>query len=126
MKAIVLFIAALMVLLGLIGLLRPEGVMPLMLYSFSRSGLYVVAAIRIILGALLFFAAAVTRTPKTVRVFGLIIVIAGIATALVPVDSAEAMKIWWIARGPDTLRIAACFPLAAGIFLGWTTVSRRA
>jgi hypothetical protein len=118
MKAIALLIAALVMLLGLTGVLWPEGVMPLAIYSFTATGLYVVAAVRVVLGALLFLVARATRTPKTVRVIGLLILLAGIATALIPADRAELMKEWWIGHGPDTLRIVACFPLAAGFFIG--------
>jgi uncharacterized membrane protein YidH (DUF202 family) len=124
MKAIALFIAALMVLLGLTGVLWPEGLMQLATYSFSRSGMYVVAAARIVIGALLFFAASSTRTPKTVRVIGIIILLAGIGTALIPLERALEMKDWWIARGPDMLRIAACLPLAVGLFIAGSTLTR--
>ena len=125
MKAVALLIAFLMVLLGLAVVLWPEGLMQLATYSFSRTGMYVVAAVRIVLGALLFFAASSTRTPKTVRVIGLIILIAGIATALIPAERALAMKDWWVARGPDTLRIAACFPLVVGIFIGLSALTKE-
>jgi uncharacterized membrane protein HdeD (DUF308 family) len=118
MKAIALVIAALMVLLGLTGVFWPEGLMQLATASFTRSGLYLVAAVRVILGALLFFAARATRTPKTVRVIGLILLVAGIATVFISVERAQLMKDWWIERGPDTLRIVACFPLVAGMIIG--------
>jgi hypothetical protein len=124
MKTIALFIAALMVLFGLTGVLWPEGLMQLATYSCTSTGLYVVGAVRIILGGLLFVAAAATRTPKTVRVIGLIILIGGIATVLIPAERALAMKDWLLARGPDTLRIAACFPLAVGIFLGLSALTK--
>ena len=128
MRAIALLIAALMLLLGLTGVLWPEGLMPLAIASFSPRGLYVVAAVRVILGALLFWAARATRTPNTIRVIALILLIAGIATALIPADRAQLMKDWWTARGPDTFRIVACFPLIAGIIIGISalTADRRA
>jgi hypothetical protein len=118
MKAIALLIAALIALLGLTGVLWPEGLMQLATYSFTATGLYVAAAVRVVLGALLFTVARATRTPKTVRVIGLLILVAGIATALIPVERAQLMKEWWISHGPDALRIAACLPLMAGIFIG--------
>ena len=123
MKTITLFIAALMILLGLAGVLWPEGLMQLAVYSFTRSGIYVAAAVRILLGALLFFSAKATRTPKTIRVVGLIILVAGIATALIPADRAQSMKDWWLAHGPDTVRIVACFPLVVGIFVGLSALT---
>ncbi len=124
MKTIALFIAALLVLFGLTGVLWPEGLMQLATYSFSRTGLYVVAAARVVLGGLLFFAASATRTPKTVRVIGLLILIAGIVTAVISPERADLMKDWLVARGPDTLRIAACFPLAAGLFIAGATLTK--
>jgi hypothetical protein len=124
MKAIALLIAALMVLLGLTGVLWPEGLMQMAVYSFTATGLYIVAAVRVVLGALLCVAARATRTPRTVRVIGLIILVAGIATAFIPAERAQLMKEWWIAHGPDTLRIAACFPLAAGLFIAGATLTK--
>jgi hypothetical protein len=128
MKAIALLIAALMVLLGLTGVLWPEGLMQLATYSFTRNGLYVVAAVRVVLGVLLLLAARSTRTPKTVRIIGVILLVAGIGTALIPVERAQLMKEWWVERGPDTLRIVACFPLLAGIIVGISalTANRKA
>jgi|SRR5205085_1710073 len=124
MKAIALSLAALLVLLGLTGVLWPEGLMALAVYSFTGSGLYVVAAARIILGGLLAFVATATRTPKTVRVIGLIVLAAGIATALIPAERALALKDMWLARGAEPLRIAACFPLAVGIFIGLSALTK--
>jgi hypothetical protein len=124
MKAVALFLAALLVLVGLTGILWPEGMMQLAVYSFTRSGLYVASAARIILGALLVLAAPATRTPKTVRVIGLIVLVAGIATALIPAERALAMKDMWLSRGPEPIRIAACFPFAVGIFIGLSTLTK--
>ena len=125
MKTIALLIALLMVSLGLTGVVWPEGVMQFATYSFTATGLYVAAAVRIVLGGMLLFAATATRTPRTIRIIGLLILVAGIATALISVERAQSMKDWWLGHGPHVLRIAACVPLAVGIFLAWATISRR-
>jgi hypothetical protein len=125
MKTIALLIAMLMVLVGLTGVLWPEGLMQLATHAHSRSGLYVLAVARIVLGGLLFFAGSATRTPKTIRVIGLVIVIAGIVTALISPERAELMQVWLVARGPDTLRIAACFPLLVGVFVGLSALTKE-
>jgi hypothetical protein len=124
MKAIALVIAALMILLGLTGVLWPEGVMGLAKYSFTATGLYVIAVARILLGALLLLVARATRTPKTVRVIGLLILVAGIATALMGVERAKLLGDWLLNRGPDFLRMAACIPLAAGFFIAGATLTK--
>jgi hypothetical protein len=124
MKVIALVIAALMILLGLTGVLWPEGPMELARYSFTSTGIYVAAIVRIVLGALLFVAASATRTPKTVRVIGTLIFVAGVATALMSAERAQLLNDWWMSHGPDALRIAACFPLAVGFFLAGSTLSK--
>ena len=68
MKIIALLIALLMVSLGLTGVVWPEGVMQFATYSFTATGLYVAAAVRIVLGGMLLFAATATRArPKSKR-----------------------------------------------------------
>ena len=124
MKAIALFIGALMILLGLTGVLWPEGLMDLMKYSFTSTGIYVAAITRMILGALLLVAARATRTPKTIRVIAVIIFLAGVATALINPERAQLLRDWWLSHGPDALRIAACFPLAVGFFILVATMTK--
>jgi hypothetical protein len=125
MKAVLLLIAALMLLIGLTGVFWPAGLIPLVNYSFTPQGIWVSAIARMAFGAALLFGAHATRTPRTVRVMGTIIFLAGVATALVGAEQAQALKDWWITKGGDALRIAACLPLAAGCFIGWTTMTRK-
>ena len=124
MKIISLGIAALLILVGLTGVLWPEGLMGLMTYSFTSTGIYVAAISRMILGGLLLVAAQATRTPKTTRVIAVIIFLAGVATALINPDRAQLIKDWWLSHGPDALRIAACFPLAVGFFILVATLTK--
>jgi hypothetical protein len=124
MKNIALGIAALMILVGLTGVLWPEGMVDLMKYSFTSTGIYVAAISRMVLGGLLLVAAGATRTPKTIRVIAVIIFLAGVATALSSPDRAQVLKDWWLSHGPDFLRIAACFPLAVGFFILVATLTK--
>jgi len=124
MKIIALGIAALMILVGLTGVLWPEGLIGLMTYSFTSTGIYVAAISRMVLGGLLLVAAQATRTPKTVRVIAVLMFLAGVATALISPDRAQLLKDWWLSHGPDALRIAACFPLAVGFFILFATLTK--
>ena len=124
MKAIASGIAALLILVGLIGVLWPEGLMDLMKYSFTSNGIYVAAITRMVTGGLLLAAAQATRTPKTVRVIAVVIFLAGVATALINPERAQVLKDWWLSHGPNALRIAACFPLAVGFFILVATLSK--
>lgn len=118
MRFIVLLIAALLILLGLTGVLWPEGLMGLAKYSFSPRGILVIGLARIVLGAALVFAAKGSRTTKTLRVIGTLILLAGIGTLFIPPDRAQSLMNWWLDFGPDRLRMIACLPLAIGLFLG--------
>ncbi len=125
MKAIALFIAALMVLLGLTGMFWPEGLMELAKFSFTPNGIYVTAIVRVIIGALLLIAAGATRAPKAVRVIGLVILVAGIASAFITAERAASLQDWLLGHGPNPLRIAACVPLLVGLFIGGATLAKR-
>ena len=124
MKIISLGIATLLILAGLTGVLWPEGLMGLMTFSFTPTGIYVTAITRMVIGALLLIAAPAARTPRTIRVIAVIIFLAGVATALLSAERAQLLKDWWINHGPDTLRVAACFPLAVGFFILVATLTK--
>lgn len=118
MRFTVLLIAALLILLGLTGVFWPEGLMGLAKYSFSPKGILVIGIARIVLGALLVLAAKGSRTPKTLRVIGTIVVLAGIGTLFITPERAQPLMSWWLDFGPDRLRMIACLPLVIGLFLG--------
>ena len=124
-KFILLLIAVLMIGLGLTGVLYPTGLMDFAKWSFTPKGLYVAAAVRMLIGALLMIAAGACATPKTVRFIGVIIFAAGLATAFLTPESAQRLSSWWLENGEDRLRITACLPLLVGLFLGGVTLFRK-
>ena len=125
MKALLLLCAMLMIALGFTGVLWPESVMDLAKYSFTRSGTYVIAAVRILLGTFLFTCAGAARTPKTIRAIGGIIFTAGLVGVLISHEPAQRFSEWFVAKGPDAFRIAACLPLVVGIFIGLSALTKE-
>jgi hypothetical protein len=125
MKKIVLVIAGLLVALGLTGVLYPEGLMGLVKYSFSPTGIIVVSVARIVIGLLLVFAARGSRIANTVRVIGAIIVVAGIAGFFLSPERAQTLASSFLDKGPDRLRLIACLPLAVGLFIGGSALFHR-
>ena len=123
MKALLLLTAALMIALGLVGLFWPEGLIDLAKYSFTKSGTYVIAAIRILIGTFLFTCAGASRTPKTLRVIGGIIFTAGIVGVLISHEPAQRFSEWFVAKGPDAFRIAACLPLVVGFLVAGSALT---
>lgn len=126
MKTIVLLLATLLVLFGLTGVFWPEGLMSLAKYSITSTGLYVVAAVRIIIGALLFSGAGATRMPKTLRVIGVLIMLAGVSTLFMSAPRAQALVDSFLAHGADFFRIAACLPLVVGLLIGGSALTKPA
>jgi hypothetical protein len=124
MRTIVLFLATLMVLFGLTGILWPEGLTWVAKYSVNSTGLYVVAAVRIILGALLFIGARATRMPKTLRVIGILIFLAGVSTLFMSVQRVQAIVDAMLAHGAEFFRVAACVPLVAGLVIGGAALTK--
>ena len=124
MKALLLLTAILMIALGFVGLFWPGGLMDLAKYSFTKSGAYVVAAIRILLGTFLFTCAGASRTPKTLRVIGGVIFTVGIVGVLISHEPAQRFSEWWVAKGPDAFRIAACLPLIVGFFVAGSALTK--
>ncbi len=79
-------------------------------------GLYVVAVVRVAIGLLLIRVAPASRTPRTLRVLGVIVVVAGLLTPLIGAR-ARAILDWWAALGPAYLRLPAVIALAFGAFV---------
>lgn len=124
MRTIVLLLATVMVLFGLTGVFWPEGLTQVAKYSVNPTGLYVVAAGRIILGALLFIGARATRLPKTLRVIGILIFLAGISTLFMSVQRTQAIVDTLLAHGAEFFRVAACIPLIGGLVIGGAALTK--
>jgi drug/metabolite transporter (DMT)-like permease len=125
MKTLAFVIGLLIMLIGVTGIVWPEEHLRIAPYFLTPVGLGVAAAVRMGFGLVFFFAAPASRAPKTLRVLGVVIVIAGIATALLGVERARAFLDWWTAHGLAFLRMGAGVALAAGSFIAYATAPRR-
>ena len=125
MRNVVLLIAALLVALGLTGVLYPEGLTGLVKYSFSPTGIIVVGIARIVVGLVLFLAARGSSIANAVRVNAALIIVAGIAGLFLSPERAQSLSSSFLENGPDRLRIIACFPLAVGLFIGGSALFHR-
>jgi hypothetical protein len=125
MKILACAIGALMILLGLTGIFWPEGLVGVGQYSFTSVGLYVVAIIRVVIGLVLFLAAPASRAPKTLRILGVIVCVAGVAVASLSVQRAQELMDWWTTHGLGFVRVAAVIVVAVGGFIAYVTAPRR-
>lgn len=83
----------------------------------TPAGLYAIAALRITIGLGFVLAAPASRAPWTLRVLGLIVIIAGLSTPLFGVVRARAVVNWLASAGPLLMRLDAVVGMACGGFL---------
>jgi hypothetical protein len=103
--------------LGLVGMIQPERLIRFARAWQTTGGLYVAAALRIILGLLLFVAAPDSRLPGILRVLGVVIFISGLATPFFGLERFHRLLEWWASRSPAFKRIWAGCAFAFGFVL---------
>jgi hypothetical protein len=113
-KTLALIVGAVVIALGVVGLVAPGVLVTIGRASVTAVGLYVVAAVRVGIGLLLMRVAPASRFPRSLRVLGAIVVVAGLLTPLLGTDRARAILDWWFALGPAYLRLAAAIALVFG------------
>ena len=128
MRLLGLVIGALIMLGGAIGLAAPDLRLSVERSLMTPAGLYAVAAVRIALGLIFVLAAPASRTPRMLRVLGLIVIIAGLATPWFGVARARAVLNWLANAGPLLIRLDAGVGMALGGSLVYVfrTPTRRA
>jgi hypothetical protein len=125
MQLLALLVALLICLIGLTGIVSPETLAELGRHALTPTGLLVVAAVRIGIGTILLLVARVSRAPRTLRVFGIIAIIAGVATPFIGVENSRRVLDWWLAQGFVCVRLLAGIALVLGGFLAYAVAPRR-
>jgi hypothetical protein len=83
----------------------------------TPAGLYAIAVLRIAIGLLFVLAAPSSRAPRTLRVLGLIVIVAGLTTPWFGVARGRAVLNWLASAGPLLMRLDAVVGMALGAFL---------
>jgi hypothetical protein len=125
MKLLAFAIALLALGFSLTGLVRPDVLARLVRYSFSPSGLYVVAVVRLAIGLIFFLAASSSRAPRALRVIGVLICAISVALGFCTIEYGDALREWWVIHGPGFVQVAAMFAFALGAFVAYATAPRR-
>lgn len=103
--------------IGVLGIAAPS-----ILLEFGRSmqstgALYIVAAVRVGFGTILFWAAPNSRTPMTLRVLGIFLIIAGLVTPFF----SHGMFEWLSAQGSSFTRAWPAIAVGFGLFIAYVT-----
>jgi hypothetical protein len=117
MRLLGLVVGALVMLAGAISFGAPALRLSLERSVMTSAGLYAIAALRIAIGLVFVLAAPASRKLRTVRVLGLIVIIAGPTTPWFGVARARAVVNWWASAGPLWMHLDASVGMALGGFL---------
>lgn len=118
MRRLVIGLALVIAALGATGLVSPDTMAKV---TRPLEDPYAAAALRVIFGGALALAAPTSHAPRTLRVVGLGVFLAGLATPFVPVVLGANLDLelhdWWFAQGSLFIRILAGVALAIGLGL---------
>ena len=117
MRLAALLMGALIIVASALSFVSPELRLSLERSLLTPTGLYAIAAVRIAIGLVFVFAAPASRAPLTLRLLGVIVIIAGLATPWFGVARAREAMAWWESAGPLFRRGEAVVGLALGSFL---------
>ena len=119
MTLVALAFSLLIVMSGVVGLVSPSRTVEVARYFATPAGLYFAAAVRVLMGLALFFAAPDSRAPELLRILGVVVVAAGAAIPAVGLERILKLMDWWYAKGPGLVRTQAAFALVLGLLLAY-------
>ncbi len=125
MRLLAQCVGILAIAVGITGVISPASLIAVGYHALTPVALYVVAALRIGIGLVLIGAASGARMPKTVRVLGTLILLAGLATPFIGIDRARAMLDWWAGDGTLLLRLSLCVAIAIGALIVYAVNPRH-
>jgi len=125
MRILGFLVVAMMLILGVIGVLAPNRLLALAQFTTTPNGIYVAAGVRFAIGLILLGVASRSRFPTILRVLGLLAIIGGFGTLALGSDRARTIVDWILAQGTMLVRAFGIFALAIGGFLAYAIGSRR-
>ena len=117
MRLLGLVIGALVIFVSAISFAVPDLKLSLERSAMTPTGLYAIALLRIAIGLVFVCVAPASRAPRTLRVLGLVVIIAGLMTPWFGVTRAQATLNWVASAGPLLMRLDAVVGMALGGFL---------
>src|SRR5262245_62900203 len=125
MQMIATVLSALFAGLGAMAVFWPDQVIEIGRSVSTPAGLLTAAALRILFGAVLVAAASLSRAPNLLRVFGALILLAGLSTPLFGVELARVLLDVSEQDGGAWLRITGTIAIALGALFVWALAPRQ-
>ena len=130
MKTLAFVLALVILAIGIVGIFVPACLVWIAEHTVTPGAFYLIGAVRVGFGLVLFRVASASRSPRALRVLGVLILIAGISTAvtgLVAIDRARTFIEEWLLLGSGVIRLTSGLLLALGGFVAYAcTPTRRA
>lgn len=124
MRIAALAVALASIIVGIAGIVSPDGGMALRRLYFATPGLfYAVVAARSAMGLGLILAASNSRWPRALRALGAVVCLQGLSATLLGLDHARTIMEWEGMQGHVLLRVGAAVALASGGFIVFAITS---
>jgi hypothetical protein len=127
-KTLAFCVALVIMAVGTLGSLVPSSLVWIARHVVTPGGFYIIATVRVAFGLVLISVASVSRAPKTLRVLGYIILIAGITAALMgllAIERARTITEWWLHQGSGAVRLTGVYVLTIGGFIAYACAPAR-
>ncbi len=109
---------------GVLGLTSPSILLELGKALQSTGGLWLLAFIRIVCGAILIWAAPNSRTPRVLIALGILIILFGLATPFIGIEKSRAMFDWWTSQGSSLARAWPVIAIVVGGYVAYVVTSQ--
>ena len=126
MKLLLTILGIIAILAGMFDFIAPDYLLSVGKSLMTPMGIYIVAAVRVLVGILFHAAARTSRLPGTLRVLGFVVLLAGIATPIFGVARSIAVFNWWSSQNALVLRAPSVILATVGAFIIYAMgVNRR-
>ena len=122
MTLLVAAFGALFVVIGLVGLAQPDRFRSLFAGMDSQLRFILAIAIRVVMGALLWWLADDLRHPQVMRIIAAIAIFAAVGILIMGRGRLDKLVVWWLSRSDGLLRLSALFAGAFGAYLVYVAV----
>ena len=122
MTLVVAAFGALFVVIGLVGLVQPDRFRSLFAGMGSQLRFILAIAIRVVMGALLWWLADDLRHPQVMRILAAIAIFAAVGLLLMGQGRLNKLVEWWLSRSDGLLRFSALFAAVFGAYLVYVAV----
>ena len=122
MTLVVAAFGALFVVIGLVGLVQPDRFRSLFAGMDSQLRFILAIAIRVVMGALLWWLADDLRHPQVMRIIAAIAIFAAVGILIMGRGRLDKLVEWWLSLSDGLLRLSALFAGAFGAYLVYVAV----